>query len=266
MTEPLALRQAMDDVLELHETGELDAALQRCDALIAATTEVDDDPVVRETAFAARFERALLLTEQGELTAAAEAYGAASLVPFDATDPDQRHEAAMALLNRGICLDAIDAHQAAVDTYDELVVRFGSAADPVTRDQVIRARVNRAAALLALGRSHEASLDAAALVAELSVVDALDAEQAVMARRIRAVALAELEGPAAALTALDDLDAIVDEDPAVRVQLIQARREQAAHLLADGQAERARTLRDMLQQRYADDPDPAVAALLAELV
>jgi hypothetical protein len=49
----------------------------------------------------------------------------------------------MALLNRGICLDAVGDHDAALAVYDELIATFGDADDPVTRDQVVRGRVNR---------------------------------------------------------------------------------------------------------------------------
>lgn len=259
------LRHEMDAVLACHEAGELDAALTRCEALVTATTDPGDDPVVRETAFAARFERALLLTELGDLEGAAEAYGVAALTPFDPTEPDQRHESAMALLNRGICLDAVGEPEAAIAAYDDLVVRFGQADDVVTRDQVVRARVNRAAALLGLERWHEAALDAGALATELSAHDALDAEQLVMALRIRALALGELEGPTAALTVLARLDDVVDEDPAVRVQMVQARQEQAGHLTAVGVSQRALEVLETLRTRYRDDPDPVVTEALAQL-
>lgn len=267
MIEPRELRRRVDDVLELHESGDVDLALQRCEELIDLTADpaAVDDPIVRESAFTARFERALLLTELGELDAAADAYADAAVTPTDEHDPDQRHEVAMALLNRGICLDAIGDHEQALGAYDELVVRYGDAEDPVTRDQVVRGRVNRAAALLMLDRPHEAATVAAALLTELSLTDALDAEQAVMALRLRAAAAEALEGPTAALAVLDDLDRIADDDPAVRVQLLTARLEQAEQLtVADAAQEAQRVLRDAVD-RYDDDRDPSVAEAVAQV-
>jgi tetratricopeptide (TPR) repeat protein len=157
VTDPQVLRSQADEILELHERGELEAALRACDALLAAdaATGVHDE-VVRESVFAARFERGVLLTELGELDAAAEAYAEAAATPSDLDDPDQRHELAMALLNRGICLDALDRSEEALRVYDQLIAELGDADDPVTVDQVVRARVNRGAVLLTLERTQEA--------------------------------------------------------------------------------------------------------------
>lgn len=264
MTNPQSLRHAMDTVLELHEMGELEQALARCEDVVERTAAVGslDDPVVRESAFTARLERAQLLAELGDFEAAAEAYGQAATVAADVDDPDQRHEIAMAMLNRGICLTTLGANEQALAAYDELIVRFGTADDPVTRDQVIRGRVNRAAALLSIDRPHEAATAAGALLHELSPQDALDAEQFVLAVRIRAAAAHELDGPRAALGALTRLAQVLDEDPAVRVQLAMAQLEHAEHLLALGEQAKAAALLDALCDRYASDPDPAVAEAL----
>jgi tetratricopeptide (TPR) repeat protein len=189
-SDPAALRAYADAVLEQHEVGDLEGALESCERLLAATAEGDlEDAVVRETLFTARFERALLLTELGELEVAAEAYAQAAATPADMDDPDQRHERAMAQLNHGICLVAADDHEAALRVYDELIATFRDAADPVTRDQVVRARVNRSAALLALGDPSAARAAAEELIEELDERDALDAEQLAMAIRLRAASL-----------------------------------------------------------------------------
>lgn len=260
MADAQRLRQQLDVILELHESGELEAALERCEQLAEQTTDVagDADPVRRETAFAARFERALLLTELGELESAANAYEQAAAVPVDEADPDQRHETAMAMLNRGICLDAVEQHAAALEAYEQLITRFAHAEDPVTRDQVVRGRVNRAAALLALDRP-AAAIDAVdRLEASLSRQDALDSEQLVLALRISAAATATLTEPAAAAAVLDRLAAVTDDDPAVRIQVVAARLEQADLLAGDVAA-------DLLAQvltRYEDDPDPMVQEAL----
>ncbi len=267
MADVQRLRHELDVILELHESGELEQALARCETLADRTADVaeDADPVRRETAFAARFERALLLTELGELEVAAQAYLQAAGVPVDDDDPDQRHETAMAMLNRGICLDAIEEHEAALDAYEQLISRFAHAEDPVTRDQVLRARVNRAAALLALDQP-AAAIDAVEqLEVGLSRHDALDTEQLVLARRIAAAATDVLEAPQAAAALLDGLDALTDDDPAVRVQVIAARLEQAELLAGDtaGDTAAAGDRLAAVLARYGEDPDPAVQEALA---
>ncbi|GGI02944.1 hypothetical protein [Egicoccus halophilus] len=79
------LRAEADRVLELHESGRRSAARETCESLrdaAAAAAALDpDDPVVRETVFFADFELALLLTEEGELEAAAQAYQRAASAP-----------------------------------------------------------------------------------------------------------------------------------------------------------------------------------------
>ena len=262
MADVQRLRHELDVILELHESGELEQALERCETLAERTADVGEgaDPVQRETAFAARFERALLLTELGELDVAAQAYAQAAGVPVDESDPDQRHETAMALLNRGICLDAVEQHEQALDAYEQLITRFAHAEDPVTRDQVVRARVNRAAGLLALDRP-AAAIDAVEqFEAELSRHDALDAEQLVLALRIAAAATAVLEEPEVAAAVIDGLEPLTDDDPAVRVQVAAARVEQA-DLLAEDAAAADRLA--LVLTRYEEDPDPAVQEALA---
>jgi hypothetical protein len=88
VADPQQLRARADAVLELHEDGDLGAALTACERLLEDVTPEDaHDPVLRETLFTARFERALLLTELGELTAAADAYADAAATPADPTTP-----------------------------------------------------------------------------------------------------------------------------------------------------------------------------------
>jgi tetratricopeptide (TPR) repeat protein len=233
VTDPQVLRSQADEILELHERGELEAALRACDALLAAdaATGVHDE-VVRESVFAARFERGVLLTELGELDAAAEAYAEAAATPSDLDDPDQRHELAMALLNRGICLDALDRSEEALRVYDQLIAELGDADDPVTVDQVVRARVNRGAVLLTLERTQEALSVAEQLQSELDPQDALEAEQLVMAARLRASALVELDRRQEAATVLADVERCSQEEPGARAQ-IAAALDERAQLLAD---------------------------------
>lgn len=262
-----SLRQRADRILEQHEVGDLDAALVDCEALAQAADAADPaDPVVRETRFFARFERALLLTELGELDRAAAAYGDAAATPADLDDPDQRHEVAMALLNQGICLDTLGDHRGALEAYDRLVVRFGAAADPVTHDQVVRGRVNRAAALLALDQLHEALTVVESLRAELDPTGALEAEQLAMAMRIRAAALRSLDRAAEAADALAEVERYVTDDPAARTQLASSQRERAEVLAELDRADEAVAVLDAAVHQLDGDPDPEVVEARRELL
>jgi tetratricopeptide (TPR) repeat protein len=266
-SDPAALRAYADAVLEQHEAGDLEGALESCERLLAATAEGDlDDPVVRETLFTARFERALLLTELGELEIAAEAYAQAAATPADMDDPDQRHERAMAQLNHGICLVAAGDHEGALRVYDRLITTFREAADPVTRDQVVRARVNRSAALLALDDVAGARAAAEQLIAELDERDALDAEQLAMAIRLRAASFQAEDRDEDAADALAVAEALEAEDAAGRVQVVAASRERAELLAALGRFEEAAAVANAVVARFSGDPDPAVIEAVEELV
>lgn len=252
--------------MERHEAGELEQALAEVRALLAELELVDvTDAVLRESLFTARFEHAVLLTELGDLQAAADAYGVAARTPADVDDPDQRHELALAALNQGICLDALGEHDAAVTVYAGLVARFADADDPVTVEQVVRARVNHAAALLAAQRPSEAVALAREIRTALAPDDVLSSEQHVMAARIEAAALRALGRGAEAVAVLTDLDAVTREDEATRLQLVAAAQEACEVLLEqDRRAEAAAVLGPFLD---ADEPDPSpeVAAALEEL-
>jgi tetratricopeptide (TPR) repeat protein len=265
--EPQQLRARADAVLELHDRGDLDAALAACDGLLVDVLAADPhDPVVRETLFAARFERALLLSELGDLEVAADAYADAAATPADLDDPDQRHEVAMAQLNRGICLDAVGDHDGALGAYDELVDRFGHADDPVTRDQVVRARVNRISSLLAVDEVHDALTGADRLTAELDPTEALEAEQLAMAVRLRAAALRALDRRDEAADALVEVDRCTDEDPAARAQVAAAHRERAEVLAELGRPDEAVAVLGAAVARFADDPHPVVVEVLVDLL
>jgi tetratricopeptide (TPR) repeat protein len=265
--EPQQLRARADAVLELHDRGDLDAALAACDGLLVDVLAADPhDPVVRETLFAARFERALLLSELGDLEVAADAYADAAATPADLDDPDQRHEVAMAQLNRGICLDAVGDHDGALGAYDELVDRFGHADDPVTRDQVVRARVNRISSLLAVDEVHDALTGAERLIAELDPTEALEAEQLAMTVRLRAAALRALDRRDEAADALVEVDRCTDEDPAARAQVAAAHRERAEVLAELGRSDEAVAVLEAAVARFTDDPDPVVVEVLVDLL
>lgn len=263
--DPMDLRARCDHVLELHEAGELDDALRAAERLADDAGDADLlDPVVRESLFTARFERALLLTELGDLEAAAEAYAAAAGTPADMDDPDQRHEVAMAGLNRGICLDAVGDHGGAIEAYDELLARFRDADDPVTLDQVLRARVNRAASLLAEDRVGEALTAAEVLIGELDPTDALEAEQLAMCVRLRGAALKASARIAEAADALAEVTRCAASDPAARTQVVAATRDRAQVLVELGRVEDAVAVLEEVDRRFEDDADPEVRDALAE--
>lgn len=112
----------------------------------------------------------------------------------------------MALLDRGIYLDAVGDHDAAIEVFDDLVTRFREADDPVTADQVVRGRVNRAAALLATDRAAEAAV-ALSEVERCTDEDPAARSQVVAAHRERAGILVELGRD---VEALATLDAVID--------------------------------------------------------
>jgi tetratricopeptide (TPR) repeat protein len=261
-TAPQALRAAADDILALHEDGRYEAALAACDDLVARATDLDD-PVVRESAFTARFERAALLAELGDLAeAAGSALAAAEDLPFDRDDPDQTHELAMLLVHAGTCFGAAGHPLAALTTYDRLAADLGSAADhPVTRAQVIRGRVNRAVSLHALGRHDDAIAAALDLAAELDGADPVQAEQLGMAHRVRAAAARALdrhEDAVVALAQAETLAAVGDAD--VRAQVAAAQVERAELLAELGRPDEAVEVLEATVGRLTDE-----RALVAEL-
>lgn len=257
--EPLELRARCDLLLEQHEAGAFESALDTATAIAVDAADGDlTHPIVRESLFTARFERALILSELGDLAQAAAAYQDAAETPADLDDPDQRHEIAMALLNRGICLDAVGDHDAAVTTYDQVLARFRGADDPVTHDLVVRTRVNRASALLAEDRVGEALTAAEVLIAELDPGDALEAEQLAMCVRLRAAALTASERVAEAAEALTAVEPCTDTDPAARAQVAAALRERARFLVELDRIDDAVAALDRLAARFTDEDDPDV--------
>jgi len=246
------LRSAADRLIELHEAGELDAVLELAEEVTALADGGDvSDEIVRESLFIARFQRAMVLTEREDLRAAAQAYADAASVPTDPDDPDQRHEVAMALLHQGMCLDALGEPREALTVYDRIVQRFGVAEDPVTRDQVVRARVNRAASSLDVGDAASSLQEAQELIDLLDPAMPLDAEQWVMARRIAAAALQEQARPQDAVVLLEGIGVIDLDDPTVREQQAQAHLDRAQVLVdlgETGAAEDARRAADAIAE------------------
>lgn len=264
MVSPQEARQRTDAVMELHEAGELEEAVEEVESLLAVLQDEHDldDPVLRESLFTARFERAVLLTELGDLDAAAQAYAVAATTPADLDDPDQRHEIALALLNRGICLDTVGDHATAVTVYADLVARFHDADDPVTVDQVVRARVNQAAALLALERGEEALASAAQISAELDPTDVVTAEQHVMALRLQAAALQAAGDLDAAVEVLRQRGEVTLEDPPARAQVAAAAQEHAQLLVELDRVAEALVVLDAALEDAELEIDPEVTDVL----
>ncbi len=263
---PQDLRAAADEILELHESGDIEAAIAACGALLARIDGADlDDPVVRESAFTARFEAAALHAEVGDFeAAAADNLAAADELPFDRDDPDQVHELALLLLNAGASFDAAGDPDRALATYDRLVDELGGASDPVTAEYVVRGRVNRAVCLLTLGRHDDAVAAAGGLAAELDSVDPFQAEQLGMARRIRAAALRALDRTEEAVVALAEAEILAAVAAAgARTQAAAAQGERAELLAELGRPEEAIAVLDATVSRFADDPE--VAPVVADL-
>lgn len=264
--DPQALRATVDRGFEIHESGDLPAALDHYDAVLAFPPS-GSDPVTVESLFAARFDRAVVLTELGELERAAEAYrDAAAGLPAD--DPEVQHEIAMASVNRGICLTMLERHDEALAVYDEVVERFAAPSDPVTREQVTKAMVNRSAVLEAEQRWKDALVAADAVLEHLASDGDLWAhEQRAMALRSRAVALRALDRPDDAVEAYRRVHALGDGDDViapVRAQVAAAMAEHAELLHELGRDDEALALLSELETRYGADDEPQVVDVLAQ--
>ncbi len=264
---PQEARARADAVMELHESGAADEAFVEVERLLTdlATGHDLGDPVLRESLFTARFERAVLLTEREDLDAAADAYALAAQTPADLDDPDQRHEIALAALNHGICLDGLGDHAGAAAVYAAIVERLGEADDPVTADQVARARVNHAAALLALDRVEEAAAAAEAVIDALDPGDVLDAEQHAMALRIRAEALTTAGRREEAIATLARASRVTREDAGARVQRAAAAREQGLALVGLGRTSEAIEVFDAALTGADTEQDPEVHDVLEDI-
>lgn len=216
------LREAADRIIALHEEGEVEAALELADEVVMAASVAQerrsDDPIVRESLFVARFERALLLAQSERYVEAAGAFAQAADTPIDPEDPDQRHEVAMALLHQGMCHDQAGQVNEAIEAYEAVIDRFALAGDAVTRDQVARARANRAAALLTRGDLEAAAQAAHELRQHLDPSARLDAEQWVLAARIEAAALSRAGAVEQARDCLQDTRQVTSDAPEVLEQ------------------------------------------------
>lgn len=262
--EPQQVRALVDRGFELHEGGDLDACLALYEELLAAPP-TGEDPVTVESLFAARFDRAVVLTELGELERAAEAYReAAERLPAD--DPEVSHEIAMALVNRGICLGLLGDAETALATYDDVVSRFSGPTDPVTREQVTKAMVNRAATFEELGRWEDAMTAATDVLGHLQDgEDPWADEQRAMALRSRAVALRALGRAEEAAAIYQEVVRCCDGPDAtapVRAQVASALTEHAELLVEQGRLSDAVALLADVDERFGRDPDPIVVDVL----
>ncbi|MFP5308872.1 MAG: hypothetical protein ACLGIR_04765 [Actinomycetes bacterium] len=194
--DPQAVRAAVDAAARLVDEGELDAALAAYDRVLDALADlppVPDDPVLRESRFAARFERAGLLVATGELAAAADGFAAAG-AGLDPADPDQHHERAMAGLNEGVArgmagdaAGAVAAYRRALDDLPDDPGRL----DVPTLEQSVMLRVNLADAHLDAGDVEAAGAAAGAVLRLLDTVGASLGEDVAAEQRALAHAVAD---------------------------------------------------------------------------
>jgi hypothetical protein len=63
--------------------------------------------------------------------------------PHPATELPLHEQVAKALVNKGTALGTLGRHERAITVYDDLLARFGTAAEPPLREQVARAKSAR---------------------------------------------------------------------------------------------------------------------------
>ena len=71
-------------------------------------------------------------------------------------DSTPQRLSAMALVNKGITLGQLNRNEEEIAVYDQVVARFGEAAEPALREQVARALFNKGITLGKHSRSEEA--------------------------------------------------------------------------------------------------------------
>ena len=71
------------------------------------------------------------------------------------SDGDRRVREAKALVNKGVTLGTLGRSEEEIGVYDDVVARFGGAAELALLEPVARALVNKGVALGTLGRSEE---------------------------------------------------------------------------------------------------------------
>jgi tetratricopeptide (TPR) repeat protein len=189
--DPQQVRAAVDAAARLVDAGDLDGALAAYDAVLddlGALPRVPADPVLRESRFAARFERASLLAAAGDLAGAAAGFRAAG-AGLDPADPDQHHERAMAGLNEGIAHGLAGDPRAAVDAYRGAIADLPDDVDVLdvaAREQAVMLHVNLADAALEAGDPAGAERTAGAVLDLLSDDEgAFAAEQRGLAEEVR---------------------------------------------------------------------------------
>src|SRR5258708_7190914 len=79
------------------------------------------------------------------------------LMPAKISDPGLQNRAALALLNRGFVLNELNRREDAIQTYDQLLRRFGDTAEPALRERVASALLNKGVSLGELKRNEEAA-------------------------------------------------------------------------------------------------------------
>jgi tetratricopeptide (TPR) repeat protein len=166
-----------------------------------------------------------------------------------------------ALLNIGVLFRELGRPEDEMAVYDQVVDRFGEAAEPALREQVAKALVGKGAALLALGRPEEAA----------GVYDqVVDRYGEAAEPALREQAAGALVSKGAALDALGRseeaaglYDQVVDRyggaaEPALRERAARALVNKGLTLDALGRSEEAAGVYDQVVDRFGEAAEPAL--------
>lgn len=174
---------------------------------------------------------------------------------------------AQVFVNRGITQGKLSQHDAAMATYDEVVRRFGDAADLALREQVARALLNKGVIQGELGQ-HDA-----AMATYEEVVRRFGAAAELTLREQVARALVNKSGTEGRLNQHDACKATVDEvlrrfgearEPALREQVARALFNKGVAQAHLSQYESAISTYDEVLRRFGDAADPALREQVAK--
>ena len=59
------------------------------------------------------------------------------------SEPALREQVAMALVNKGVALGALNRNEEEIAAYEDVVARFGQSSEPALRESVARALINK---------------------------------------------------------------------------------------------------------------------------
>ncbi|MGD9919328.1 MAG: tol-pal system YbgF family protein, partial [Paenirhodobacter sp.] len=148
--------------ITLGQAGDLAAALETSDALIARIGNSDALPLQEQLARAMVF-KGITLSQAGDPAAALETYDALITRFGDSDALPLQEQLARAIVNKGVTLSQAGDPAAALETYDALIARFGDSDALPLQEQLARAMVNKG---ITLGQAGD-------LAAEIETYDAL---------------------------------------------------------------------------------------------